>query len=315
MRHIIRRSWLALLAVTGVLALVACDTGPSRPGAAAVVGDTEISVDSLQREFRWLLDNVPDAEQLREQDALGRISVQSLTARVQHELIAATADRLDLRADPEEVQDLLDELGGETKAAIRVLTSPDRVRERIQDLLLLREIGRHYADKLSVRVSGALIANEEPGATARQRAVDLGKEMAANPDRAAELAAQGDQELPKELVLSELIGSEQEVLMQTPLFAVEPGTVVVMQPNPQNGALWMVALVEERSESGASSGRNYPEGALSQIGLQMLRPAAEQLGVTINPRYGVWDEAGMAILENEEDAQSHLFSTDGVERQ
>src|SRR5690606_29820246 len=149
---------------------------------------------------------------------------------------------------------------------------PDRSRERIQDQLLLRETGRHYADKLSLRISHASTANGASRATTRQRTVDLRTEMAAHPDRTADPAAQGDQQPPKELVRSELIGSEQEVLMQTPLFAVEPGTVVVMQPNPQNGALWMVALVEERSESGASSGRNYPEGALSQIGLQMLRP-------------------------------------------
>src|SRR5690606_6786389 len=132
---------------------------------------------------------------------------------------------------------------------------------------------------------------------------------------AAELAEPGDQRLPDELTLSELIGTDREVLAQTPLFSVEPGTVVVMRPSPQNGSLWLVALVEDRTETQGDSDRSYPDEVLAQIGLQMLRPAAERLGVTVSPRYGVWDEAGMVILNDEEHAQNHLFQANGAERQ
>lgn len=314
-RHFIRRSWLALLAVTSVLTLGACDTGPRQAGAAAVVGNTQISVDSLQREFNWLLKNVPEAEQLRAEKALGRITSNSLAARIRHELITDTAARLGLRADPGEVDTLLGRLGGETEAAKRLLTTPGLARERIEDMLLLRAIGDHYVDRLSVRVTGTLISQEEPGSSARQRAVELGKRMAATPGAAAELAERGDQRLPDELTLSELIGTDREVLAQTPLFSVEPGTVVVMRPSPQNGSLWLVALVEDRTETQGDSDRSYPDEVLAQIGLQMLRPAAERLGVTVSPRYGVWDEAGMVILNDEEHAQNHLFQANGAERQ
>src|SRR5690606_36766512 len=86
-------------------------------------------------------------------------------------------------------------------------------------------------------------------------------------------------------------------------------------PSPQNGSLWLVALVEDRTETQGDSDRSYPDEVLAQIGLQMLRPAAERLGVTVSPRYGVWDEAGMVILNDEEHAQNHLFQANGVERQ
>lgn len=316
MREIIRRCLPALLALTGVLALVSCDAGPSRVGAAAVVGDKRISVDSLQSEFRWLLNNIPQARELQQQKKLESISRYALQVRIRHELIAETARELGLSADPAEVGKLLKAAGGPAKAPQSLLTTPGRARQFIEDIVLLREIGRHYVDRLSVRVVGALIAQEAPGSTSRTRAVELGKAIAADPDRAAELAAQADQPIEGELRLSKVIEGEDAVLAQTPLFAVKPGTVVVTQPDPQQGSVWLVALVQERSETESAPGgkpAEYPDDRLEQIGLQLLRPAAERLGVTISPRYGVWDRAGMTIVDGPEQSQGMLLTARGAD--
>ncbi|MGH3432798.1 MAG: hypothetical protein ACRDQB_08190 [Thermocrispum sp.] len=318
MRDGIRRCLPALLALTGVLALVGCAAGPSRVGAAAIVGETRIPVDAVQSEFRWLLNNIPQARQLEREKKLGSISRYTLQVRIRHVLITDTARELGLSADPADVDQLLKAAGGQAEAPKSVLTTPGKVRQFIEDIVLLREIGRHYVDRLSVQVAGALVAQEQPGKTSRERAVELGKAMAAEPERAAELAADGDQQLPADLKLSEVVGGESAVLAQTPLFAVQPGTVVVIQPDPQQGAVWLVALVQERSETESAPGGKppeYPDETLEQIGLQMLRPAAERLGVTVSPRYGVWDQASLAILDNQEQAEGMLLTARGADRQ
>lgn len=314
----IRRCWPALLALVGALALVGCESGPSKVGAAGVVGETRISVDSVQSEFRWLLNNIPQARELEQQKKLGSISRYALQVRIRHALIADTARELGLSADPAEVAELLKAAGGEAKAPQNLLTTPGRVRQVIEDIVLLRAIGQHYVERVSVRVAGTLIAQEQPGKTSRARAVELGKAMAAEPERAEEFAAQGDQQLPADLKLSDVATGSNSVLAQTPLFAAKPGTVVVMQPDPQQGTVWLVALVQERSETESAQGdkpKKFADEVLQEIGGQALRPAAERLGVTVSPRYGVWDQTSMAIVDSTQQSQGLLLTARGSDAQ
>lgn len=316
MREIIRRCTAALLALVGALALVGCEPGPSRVGAAAVVGETRIPLDVVQSEFRWLLKNIPQAEQLQQENQLELISRYSLQVRIRHELIKAAAKELHLTADPAEVDRLIKNAGGEAKAPQSLLVSPGQARQFIEDVVLLREIGRHYVDRLKIKVVGAFVADEAPGATSRAKAMALGRKIAAEPERAEELAATGEQPISGELELRRVVGSGDATLARTPLFAVKPGTVVVTQPDPEQGAVWLVALVQERTEDvGGSAPQEYPTEVLEQVGLQMLRPYAERLGVTVSPRFGVWDQAGMTILDNAGESRGLLLTARGADQQ
>lgn len=306
-----------MLALTSVLALAACDPGPSRVGAAAVVGETRIPLDSVQSEFRWLLKNIPEARALQERKQLEFISRYSLQVRIRHELILSAAKDLGLRADPAAVDEYYKSIGGEARGPKSVLVAPGQVRQFAKDVVLLRELGQHYVDRLAVKVVGAFVAAEGPGATSRAQAVKLGRAIAADPERAAELSQQGQQPIDGELKLSDVVSSEDPTLASTPLFAVEPGTVVVTQPSPQQGAVWLVALVQERTEStpGGKTPEYSPE-ALQQVGLQMLRPYAEDLGVTVSPRFGMWDQAAMTIVDDgADDSRGLLLPARGANRQ
>jgi len=317
-REIIRRCTAALLALAGVLTLVSCEPGPSRVGAAAVVGETRIPLDVVQSEFRWLLKNIPQAKQLKDDNQLEFISRYSLQVRIRHELIKAAAKELHLTADPAEVDRLIKNAGGEAKAPQSLLVSPGQARQFIEDIVLLRAIGRHYVDRLKIKVVGAFVADEAPGATSRAKAMELGRKIAAEPERAEELAATGEQPISGELELSRVVGSGDATLARTPLFAVKPGTVVVTQPDPEQGAVWLVALVQERKEvaiSPVEAVKEYPTEVLEQVGLQMLRPYAERLGVTVSPRFGVWDQAGMTILDNAGESRGLLLTARGADQQ
>lgn len=310
MRDFIRRWAAATIAVAAALGLAGCDSGPSMVGAAAVVGDTRIPLDAVQRDFRWLLNNIPQARQLQEENKLEVLSRYTVQSRIRHELIKTAAEQAGVQADPQEVQALIDQAGGEKKAPMQLLTTPALARQFAQDIVLLQELGRHYVDRLSVKLVGTFVVQESPGSTSKSKALALARQIADEPDRARELAAQGEQLIDQELVLSEVLSSQDAPLAQTPIFAVKPGTVVVTQPDPQQGAVWLVALVEERSETETSSGRpaKFAPEQLAQVGLQMLRPVAEQRGVTVSPRFGVWDQTGMVIAESPEHVSGMLLT-------
>ena len=40
--------------------------------------------------------------------------------------------------------------------------------------------------------------------------------------------------------------------------------------------------------------------SLELIGLRLLQPLAEELGVQVNPRYGVWDPLAMRVVPEDE---------------
>lgn len=307
MRDFIRRWRAALIAVTAAAALAGCDAGPSRVGAAAIVGDTRIPLDVVQQDFRWLLNNIPQARQLQKENKLELLSRYAVHSRVRHELIEAAAERAGISADPRKVQEMIDNAGGEARAPQQLLARPGLARKYAEDIVLLQELGAHYVDRVSVKVVGTFVVQESPGSTSKSKAMELGRKIAAQPEKARELAAQGDQVVDDTLVLSDVLRSRDSVLAQTPLFAVQPGTVVITQPDPQQGSVWLVALVEERSETVSATSRppKYQPEQLAQVGLQMLRPEAQRLGVTVSPRFGVWDQSGMTIAESSD----HLSGT------
>lgn len=311
-RHFIRRWRPALIALTSALALASCASGPSKVGAAAIVGDTRIPVDAVQADFRWLLNNIPEAQQLQEQKKLELLSQHALQGRIRHELIEVAARQEGLKADPRAVKALIDEAGGADKAPQQFRTTPALTQQFAKDIVLLRELGKNYVDRLSVKLVGAVIAQESAGATSRDKAEELAKQIAADPDRAKELAAQaGGQVIDDTLKLSEVMRSGEAALAtSTPVFSVKPGTVVVTQPNPEQGSAWLVALVEERTVTVTAddSRPGSAEQDLAGVGYQLLRPIAQQQGVTVSPRFGVWDPLSMSVVDDAQQISGQLLT-------
>ncbi|MGH3948350.1 MAG: SurA N-terminal domain-containing protein [Pseudonocardiaceae bacterium] len=307
--RIIGRFAPVLTAVTVAFVLAGCGSGPSQVSSAAIVGQHAIPLDEVQQEIQWLLANVPAAQDLAEQRKFDNFSRKIVQERVIHELLLIAAEREGLQADPAEVTQLIESSGGTEEAAKLVGVEPDRVRELAADQILLQQLGEKYVPRLSVDVVGAVVTGESPGSTAEDRALALGEQIAAAPERAPELVAgDGRQVIDQQLALSELLGSDSAALAASALFGVAPGTVVVIQPNPQQGAAWLVALVRDRKvgTAGEEPGQADPQ-TLYNIGLRMLAPIAREAGVRINPRYGVWDQAGMTVAADERDFAGHLI--------
>ncbi|SFP39665.1 SurA N-terminal domain-containing protein [Amycolatopsis arida] len=383
------------VAVVSALVLAGCGSGPSQVTSAAIVGDHSIPLDAVQSEIQWLLDNVPEAQQAREQRKFDTISRQIVQSRIVHHLLGVATEREGLRVDPREVTELVDSAGGVDQAARSVGVTPDRIRDVAADQLLLQQLGQRYVDRLSVDFVGTVITQESPGNTAEDQARDLGERLVAAPAAAPRVLREaGHQVIDQRMSLAQAIQSSPE-LAGSALFGSAPGTVVVIQPSRQESG-WLVALVKDRQLRPANGGGTHqsarvpglpaqadptrpdphrpdatrsdptqpdpsepdaahgapsqgdaaqagtrqgepsqgdpaqtdpgqedpsqggaagqPNGArqsdpqqLYRVGLRMLQPIAEELGVRVNPRYGVWDAAGMSVVPSEEEVTGHLL--------
>ncbi|ASR39693.1 hypothetical protein BAY61_26935 [Prauserella marina] len=315
MIRIIRRPAILATALIAGLVLSGCASGPSQVDSAAIIGDRSIPLAEVQQEVQWLLDNVPAAEQAKEQRKLDLQSREIVRGQIVHELVTIAAERNDLRADPAAVDELIQASGGADAVSKDAGIGPDRVRDVASDQVLLQQLATEYADRLSVQLVGTAIVSETPGSTAKDQALALGKQIAADPANAASLVTSaGHQVIDQRLSLAEALLTQPE-LAGSAVFGASEGTVLVIQPSQQQTG-WLVALVADRTvaEEGQQSraqGAN-PE-TLYWAGLRQLQPIADELGVRVNPRYGVWDAASLAPVANEDEVTGYQFPSRTVQ--
>ncbi|UJW35056.1 SurA N-terminal domain-containing protein [Saccharothrix sp. AJ9571] len=308
----------ALFAVlTTGLVLAGCGSGPSQVDSAAIVGDRSVPLESVQQEINWLLQNSPDAQQAQQQRKLDLNARVVVDGRILHELLAVAAQREGLRVDPVQVNELIERSGGAAAIAPRVNTSVERVPEFVSDFLMTQELGAKYASSLSVDVVGTVITEESPGSTAKDQALALAKKIAEQPARAGEVISESNlRVLQQPLNLAATQGEQggAEALPGSALFGAKPGTVVVVQPSQQQAG-WFVALVKDRTTTSAAPQTPIaPDSeAVYQLGKRLLQPIAEELGIKVNPRYGVWDAASMAVLPNPDEATGYQFPVKAVQ--
>lgn len=308
--RIIRRVAPVIAAVSAALVLASCGSGPSQVSSAAIVGGKSIPLDSVQDEISWLITNVPQAKQYADDRKFKEISAAILSQRVIHELLQVAARQEGLRADPAKVSSIVESLGGPEEAARANGVLPARIKDLVTDQLLLEQLGRKYIDRLTLDVVAAGVGGERPGATSKQRALQLARAIAADPAQAGKLVrGASSQVIEGPLALREVLGSDPS-LAGSALFGARPGTVVVFQPNPEQGSLWVVALVRDRKvgrAAGEPSASGDDPGVLVRVGSRMLAPLAQDLGVQVNPRYGAWDQAAMTIAPSERERSGFVF--------
>jgi hypothetical protein len=172
------------------------------------------------------------------------------------------------------------------------LYGPERAREETRDQLTAAALGARYVDRLGVALQVAVIPTEDEALTTA-RALAEGGTVA---DAAlAGLPPGSSQAL--EVTAAQALG-------QFPLypFGTAEGSVVVARP-PQEGLDFEVVRIVERREqpaAGPSAVDQIPVTQLAAFGYQLLQPDATELGVQVNPRYGVWDPLQMSVVAQDQ---------------
>ena len=304
--------------VVALLLLAGCGSGPSRTGAAAIVGQQVITIDDIQGRLRTA---VPDLRLAVDQQGaaqgvapgapippplLAQESRRLVTVRVLHELIAEQSRRDGIVVTPDRVEAALARAGGAEGAARGSGFDPATIRELVGDQIAAAEIGRRVFDRLAVTVDYAATPD-------RASAEALLAQVTADPARAGALfGAQGPGAGATGLSLRP--GADQGAgLRQTAssvLFGLPAGTVAITPgggsqagQDPAQGP-WTVIHVSRRSLDAPPPGPGItPAAAVDEdtmfgFGLRQLQPLALELGVTVSPRYGAWDPTQLDVVED-----------------
>ncbi|WAL66597.1 hypothetical protein ORV05_01915 [Amycolatopsis cynarae] len=319
----------ALIAVLAACLLLAgCGSAPSQVGAAAFFDDHEIvTIDQVQSMIDKSVQEQPAAQQMAQQHKLDQVGREAVRQLVLHELITRTAQQDGVSVDPNQVAQVLaqDPLAAPLSAnTVDPSQLPAQIvyrvrdhREVITDQLLLQSLGKQYFDKLAITFDYTSVVTDDGGAnpvTMREKAFAKAGQMAADPDAAAKVI-QADAAAGAKTSLGERVPAVQAPdFAGTVLFGVPPGTVVAFQPSAER-AVWIVAVVRARdlgAQQSVDQATTPTAGQLAAIGLRLLQPRLDQLGLKINPRYGVWDPTALNLAASAAETTGLVLSVKGT---
>jgi hypothetical protein len=302
----------AALAVLGTV-LAGCGSGPSQVNAAVIIGDRVISVDEVQRRLDMALKAEPAARELAKNHRLDLVSRGIVSELIRHELLAEAARREGLTVSEQDVTELVTRGSLPEDPVLRSVQAGFDRGQLVRDQLLSVSLGQKYRDRLHVTVDGAVLASSD----AREKADELARKLAAQPDRAVQLlesaATEEIQPVPDQtfgpISTFAIYGeSQQQQVSLIPVLGVPENTVIAFpfgSGDQGAGARWLVALVRQRDVNGTPSEQEVPFASqvtpqwLHSVGQQLVSPLAAELGVRISPRYGVWDELAVGVAPNE----------------
>jgi foldase protein PrsA len=307
---VIRSPRLVVSAGLAVLLLSGCGSGSVRPGAAALVGDERIPVDTLQEVVeRGLAD--PQAQQALGQDR-SAFQRQVLSRLVNREVLQAAAEREGVTVSDGDVdkqlQDFAAQAGGEEALEAQAAQngiSPEDLQPFLRDVVLEQALGDALTEEEDVpqeQLEGLYQQNIAQYDRVKSRHIlvedeaqarDILAQVQEDPARFEDLAAEFSTDTSNKDQGGDLgfQGKGQFVPeFEALLFSAEPDTYDVVQT--QFG--WHVVHVQERERTSLEEAT--PE--LRRAALQeqraeetgtVLRDVANDLGITVNPRFGRWD--------------------------
>ncbi len=282
---------MALAAVAG-LVLSGCTVSP---GNAAVVGGVSISENSVRNATTAVLGQ----NQLSTSDPLttAQVNRTQVTAAIRHQLITEAAAQQGISVTDADVNSNLASSGGAAKIAQSLQVPESGARQALADsLLLLALIKKLPTAGLripNVQVTFDLITGLDYATAVQYRAQWMADPHAMDgritaADTHTEDAVEGIQDAP------------------AGIFAAAAGDVLIVPNNSQGAAAVTYALARVTAKSTVPGSLTLSEissdvqkqVSLFDIGSLLVSPVAARVGVTVNPRYGIWDPTTVQVVEN-----------------
>ncbi len=294
MSSVISRPARLLVAVTASGFLLAgCGAGPVHAGAAAIVGDTRLPVTDVQTWFDDVMRKEQGLQpQLKHQGQMDDLGRQLASYRVRQELAEQAARTEHLTATDQQVDDLINQMGGPQAATAGKIYTPQNLRESARTEVLTTQLARKYINRLAVTF-------DFTQASTRREAEAKARRMAQGPEQAAAVI-EDDRKAGLPATVGEHLraADDGQLAATTPLFAAEAGTVLAFKPDEQSGQ-WLVVRIKERKDDLLSTNPvPNDEKVLRGLGQQLLGLTADRVGVQLSPRYGVWDPIAVGSAPN-----------------
>jgi len=279
---------LAVVATVGVV-VSGCGAGPSQVGSAVIVGTTSVPLEQVQSRLDVALGKTDVVAQLAS-SGVGApdIARDVVTGAVMHDLLARTAATEGITVSEADVDAALQESGGADAALSQSLYDLSAIRERVRDRLIAVEHAQRIVPGLTI-TADLVAANSRDDAAAKARVLATG-----GPEADALFAS--NPETSRRNMSYQAVRSPEAA--STVLFGLPVGRTAYFQPSPQQGG-WIVLRVTDRQEDAnadPSAAASLGDSDLAAIGDRLLQPLSEEVGVRVNPRFGVWDPVSMRVV-------------------
>jgi hypothetical protein len=293
------------VAVAG-LVIGGCGAGPRQLSAAAFVNGSEIPLEQVHGQLEAVL--AKEGPQARAQLVAGHqlddVSRKIVTVRIRHQLLEIAARRTGVTVDQAAVSRLIKEVGGAEAASKGTIFDANGYRQRAKDKLLMVALGRAALRNSAVTVD---YTTADTRTAAKQRVEELAQ---AGSKRARQMI-DGDVRSGRDAELDKrIVAADDPIFATTPAFGVAERTVVAFQLDDTKP--WVIMVVKNHTDRGAQASDHAPQidqidpAVLEAIGLRQLSQVSQDVGVRLNPRYGIWDPVSLQVVSDENETSGFL---------
>ncbi len=297
-----RRVGRAVAAAVVVGAVVSgCGSGPSQLGSAVIVGSDVVSLSQVQERIAVALS--PAKAQAVEGRSQGRgapygppeVAREIVTGEILADLLDRRIAEEGIVVDDATLNAAVSSVGSPEELDQASIYAPDVQREKIRDDVAAAALGARYVDRLAVTLEFTAFGSEEEALAAAQAVA------AGGPGAEAVFAA-----APQEGQAQEVRAADNPALASSFAFGSPVGSVIVLRPASQDAAGWTLIHIIERADDappqGPSAVDRLGQQDLQLIGYRLLQEQGSELGIEVNPRYGVWDPIQLMVVDADQTA-------------
>jgi hypothetical protein len=219
-----------------------------------------------------------------------------VTGTVLHDLLSRAAATSGITVTEADVDAALEKSGGAASVLSQSLYDLPTIRERLRDRLIAVRHAERFAPGLTV-TADVIATDSRDDAAAKARV------LAAGGPEAEALFTDNPQNSRRSMSFDALRSPQAS----TVLFGLPVGRTAYFQP-PQQDSWVVLRVTDRRTDPNADPGAaaSLGESDLAAIGQRLLQPLAEEVGVRVNPRYGVWDPVSMSVVPEDQESGAVL---------
>jgi hypothetical protein len=281
-------------AVAVVAAVISGCGGPAQAGTAVFVGDRAVPLDRIQTQIDAALAKDDLVARFTAQGGTTADIARSIVSReVVHDLLTRRAAQEGIVVTDAQGDERIAQAGGPDALLDGSFFDLPALRDRMRDDMIAAEIARREAGGLAVTLD-LVAATSQADAEAKAQTLAAGGPAAD--------ALFGDPRRSARGTTAQAVSVPDDA--SSPYFGSSVGSVVAFQPSPQQNTWVVFRVVDRRTDAPSDPAAldSISQDQLVAIGQRMLQADAEQVGVRVNPRYGVWDPIQLRVVA--EDQQS-----------
>ncbi len=283
-----RRVVGALIGVSVVVLTVSACSNP--PSSAAQVGEVSISEAAIFDRSSAMVQAQETSGQTVSTVGVAEVNRRQTTAAIRSQLLDLAAAEAGVQVSDADVNATLSSAGSAT-AAQQLGVPESVVPAAIRDLLrlegLLKKLPTQGAEvtDVGVTVDGVTV-------TSREDAINTRNQFLADPTAVDALIAAS----PKGVQRQQLTLLTTPSAGSTGVFSAKPGDVILYPSQDSYLVLRVLDRAQRPAKLTAADLQQQQISGAFDLGALLLKPYAEQAGVTVNPRLGAWDPFALQVV-------------------